>query len=206
MISSMSGRCRLGIIGVVFAAALAYSQTESQPQPLGDVARQARLAHQGTPASKVITNDDPGFSSSPNAPRLLANTDVLKIVSTDLGQAIELDIRVPADTTPIIRVDVNQNGAIDKGLDTYYGVHNNQSCTGYLIDDRHSTFCSTFLSKSELHVSLGADGKHFKWTIPKNELSSRAGGARFIVAYSSKNRGSGSFPSASFANPIRLTF
>jgi len=204
MIWSMSGRRRLGIIGVVFAAALAYSQTE--PQSLGDVARQARLAHQGTPASKVITNDDPGFSSSPNAPRLLANTDVLKIVSTDLGQAIELDIRVPADATPIIRVDVNQNGAIDRGLDTYYGVHNNQNCTGYLIDDRHSTFCNTFLSKSELHVSLGADGKHFKWTIPKNELSSRAGGARFIVAYSSKNRGSGSFPSASFANPIRLTF
>jgi len=200
----MSGRCRLGIIGVVFAAALASSQTE--PQPLGDVAREARLARKGEPASKVITNDDPGFSSSPNAPRLLANTDVLKIVSTDLGQAIELDIRVPADATPIIRVDVNQNGAIDRGLDTYYGVHNNQNCTGYLIDDRHSTFCNTFLSKSELHVSLGADGKHFKWTIPKNELSSRAGGARFIVAYSSKNRGSGSFPSASFANPIRLTF
>jgi len=202
--STMSGRRRLGTIGLIFAAALAYSQSE--PQSLGDVARQARLAHQGAAVSKVITNDDPGFSSSPNAPRLLANTDVLKIVSTDLGQAIELDIRVPADTTPIIKVDVNQNGAVDKGLDTYYGVHNNQNCTGYLIDDRHSTFCNSFLSKSELHVTLGADGKHFKWTIPKNELSSRTGEARLVVIYTSKSRGSGSFPSASFANPIRLIF
>jgi len=200
----MSGRCRWGIIGVVFAAALAYSQTD--PQSLGDAARQARLAHKGAQASKVITNDDPGFNASPIAPRLLANTDVLKIVSTDLGQAIELDIRVPADTTPIIKVDVNQNGAIDKGLDTYYGVHNNQNCTGYLIDDRHSTFCNSFLSRSGLTVTLGADGKHFKWTIPKNELSSRAGEARFIVSYSSKNHGGGYFPSASFSNPIRLTF
>ena len=181
----MSGRCRWGIIGVVFAAALAYSQTD--PQSLGDAARQARLAHKGAQASKVITNDDPGFNASPIAPRLLANTDVLKIVSTDLGQAIELDIRVPADTTPIIKVDVNQNGAIDKGLDTYYGVHNNQNCTGYLIDDRHSTFCNSFLSRSGLTVTLGADGKHFKWTIPKHELSSRASEARFVIGYASKN-------------------
>jgi len=204
MISSMSGRCCLGIIGVVFAAALAYPQTE--PQSLGDVARQARLAHQGTPASKVITNDDPGFNSSPNAPRLLANTDVLQVVSTDLGEAIELEIRVPADTTPIIKVDVNQNGVIDRDLDTYYGVANNKNCTGYLIDDRHSTFCNTFLSRSELRVFLAADGRHFKWTIPKNELSGRAREARFIVGYSSKKRGWGYFPSASFSNPIRLTF
>ncbi|MFI5089761.1 MAG: hypothetical protein ACHP7P_06855 [Terriglobales bacterium] len=200
----MSGRCRWGIIGFVLAAALAYSQTD--PQSLGDAARQARLAHKGAQASKVITNDDPGFNASPNAPRLLANTDVLKIVSTDLGQAIELDIRVPADTIPIIKVDVNQNGAIDKGLDTYYGVHNNQNCTGYLIDDRHSTFCNSFLSKSDLTVTLGADGKHFKWTIPKHELSSRAGEARFIVGYSSKNHGGGYFPSPWFSNPIRLIF
>lgn len=200
----MSCRCRWGIIGVVLAAALAYSQTD--PQSLGDAARQARLAHKGSPASKVITNDDPGFNASPIAPRLLANTDALKIVSTDLGQAIELDIRVPYDGTAIIRVDVNQNGAIDRGLDTYYGVHNNTRCTGYLIDERHSTYCNTFLSKSDLAVITTADGKHFKWTIPKNELGSRTGEARFIIVYTSKSRGSGSFPSASFANPIRLTF
>jgi len=202
--STMSGRRRLGIVGLIFAAALAHSQSE--PQPLGDVARQARLAHTGPTASKVITNDDVGFSSSPIAPRLLANTDVLKVVSTDLGQAIELDIRVPHDGTAIIRVDVNQNGAIDRGLDTYYGVANNKSCTGYLIDERHSTFCNTFLSKADLAVSVAADGKHFKWTIPKNELSSRTGEARLVVVYTSKSRGSGSFPSASFANPIRLIF
>ena len=198
----MAGLRHWGIIGLAFAATLACAQNSQQP--LGDAARQARLAHTGPVASRVITNDDPGFSSSPNASRVLANTDVLKVVSTDLGQAIELDIRVPFDASVIIRVDVNQNGAIDRNIDTYYGVHNNRACTGYLIDDRHSTFCNTFLSKADLAVTTPADGKHFKWTIPKNELSRRPGEARFIVVYTSKSHGSGSFPSASFANPIRL--
>jgi len=200
----MSGRCGWGIIALAFAGTLASGQN-NQPS-LGDAARQARLAHTGPAASRVITNDDAGFSSSPNASRLLANTEVLKVVSTDLGQAIELDIRVPFDATAILRVDVNQNGAIDRGVDTYYGVAKNKSCTGYLIDDRHSSYCNTFLSRADLAVTTPADGKHLKWTIPKNELSSRPGEARFIVVYTSKSRGSGAFPSASFANPIRLKF
>jgi hypothetical protein len=199
----MSGRNCWGCSALIFVAALACAQTDQQS--LGDAARQARLAHTGATTSKVITNDDPGFSSSPKASRVLANTDVLKVVSTDLGQAIELDIRVPFDASVVIRVDVNQNGAIDRNVDTYYGVHNNQACTGYLIDDRHSTYCNTFLSKADLAVTTPADGKHFKWTIPKNELSRRPGETRFIIVYTSKSHGSGSFPSASFANPIRLT-
>jgi hypothetical protein len=36
---------------------------------------------------------------------------------TELGEAIELDIRVSEDTTRLIRVDMNENGVIDQGVD-----------------------------------------------------------------------------------------
>jgi hypothetical protein len=59
MISSIKiGRLTLGVAGAVLAAALGYSQTETQP--LGDVARSAKVARKSAPAAQVFTNEDLG--------------------------------------------------------------------------------------------------------------------------------------------------
>jgi hypothetical protein len=70
---------------------------------------------------------------------------------------------------PMITVDVNQNGIIDKYLDRSYGERGNGSiCAQYLIDSKSWTTCGGAMSSSTLYRS----NSNYTFTIPLSELKS----------------------------------
>jgi len=205
---SMSYRPSLGIT-IVLATALAFSQT-NEPS-LGDVARDSKQAHPSKQSSKVITNNDLLAHTPAPAPgepdrQLVVKSDNVKVFYRKMGDRAEIMIEVPEGVLPTLRVDVNQDGAIDQ-QDTYYGVRNSTiPCAGYLISERLSTRCGALASDADLKVTSGGDGTDFIWSIPVQELSKDKDSVNFVIAYYSAGRGTNYFPSVSFSDPIKIKF
>ena len=78
-----------------------------------------------------------------------------------------------------IRVDVNQNGKVDAGIDTSYGIRGgsyNELCANYLLSETSSKGCGSLASKASLRVGFrstpSSPRPHPVWeyAIPKSEL------------------------------------
>jgi hypothetical protein len=206
---SMSYRPWLGITIVLFATALAFSQTDEPT--LGDVARASKQTHASKQSPKVITNSDlrahtPAPALGEPDRELVIKSDNVKVFYRRMGDRAEIMIEVPEGVLPTLRVDVNQDGAIDH-QDTYYAVRNSTiPCAGYLISERLSTRCGALASNADLKVTSGDDGTDFIWSIPVQELSRDKDRVNFVIAYYSEGRGTNYFPSVSFSDPIKIKF
>ena len=193
----------------LFATTLAVSQT-GEPA-LGDVARASKQAHASTKPSKVITNSDllphtpPPALGEPSR-QLVVKSDAVKVFYRKLGERAEVMIEVPDGVLPTLRVDVNQDGSIDR-QDTYYGVRDHTTpCAGYLTSERLNTSCGALASNAELKVTNGDEGTDFIWSIPIEELSHGKDGFNFVVAYYSEKLGTHYFPSVSFSDSVKVKF
>jgi hypothetical protein len=118
-----------------------------------------------------------------------------------------------------IEVDVNQNGVIDRNIDTLYGLISKQIgiCTGYLFDETASSPCGEFKSKAFLELSfrgtLREQKPHpvFRFTISKNELNQSGNVAHLVFTCYSAKRGYTSYPAVdktktfhSLSNTIKI--
>ena len=150
----------------------------------------------------------PGVKANPQSTNLLTTSE-LTILYKDLGADAVIGIRTPDKVVPNLLIDVNQNGTVDKEVDTYYSISNfNFPCNGYLVNMYGMDGCGSLVSKSTLRVSHSPDGFLTSiWIIPKTELSTVAGSASFVVWLVDTERHTSQWlPSTAFSNPYRLTF
>ena len=131
------------------------------------------LAVGGQGAREILRSNDHVISVRPAGDRVTFVLEAMTDTSNDMaGTYPQLDFAG-------IRVDVNQNGKVDKQIDTAYGISSgtrDQLCLQYLLTETSSTGCSGFPSKASLKVAFRAtpagSKPHPVWlyTIPKTEL------------------------------------
>jgi len=150
-----------------------------------------------------------------NEPLTLLNDGKLSVIYTDLGTRVHVEVQMPADAFASLEFDVNGNGAIDQGVDIYYGVRaNGTGCNGYLVGifptasglTEEVSQCWTRRSESEIQVQALGKFKKFTWLLPKEEIARHPGSfVQFIVRF---NNGESEFyfPSRPFINPIRISW
>jgi hypothetical protein len=121
-----------------------------------------------------------------------------------LGDSAKLTLQVRPGDSPVLFVDVNGNGRIDRG-DTAYGLTNDERpCTQYLLGPDRTSLCGSFHSRGALEVKNDSDWTRYIWTIPKSELSREGRSVQFVVSvYSSATHKWAAYPSEPFSNPVR---
>lgn len=140
-----------------------------------------------------------------SAPRpVLAATGVL-VFYEGLSESAKLTLQVHRGDSPVLFVDVNGNGRIDRG-DTAYGLTNDERpCTQYLLGPGKTSPCGTFHSRGALEVKNDADWTRYIWTIPKSELSREGKSVQFVVnVYSPATSKWAAYPSEPFTNAVRI--
>jgi len=157
--------------------------------------------------AQLLVSVGAGGTPAPSGTVLYEQTGVT-ISYKDLGLSLEISVTAPDWVSPAIRVDVNQNGVIDRQIDTYYALRDGGQCNGFLVDARAMTSCGALVSASELAIShTNPTARRVTWTIPKDELNLRGRDADFIVSlYDPRNRTSRYVPSESFARPFHVPF
>ena len=135
---------------------------------------------------------------------LLATAGV-SIFYESLGEIAKITLQVHTGDSPVLYVDVNANGRIDRG-DTAYGLTNDERpCTSYLLAAGKTTFCGTFHSGGALQVKTQGDSTRYIWTIPKSELSRDGKSAQYTVGvYSPATRKWTAYPSEPFTDPAKI--
>jgi len=144
-------------------------------------------------------------TAAPPEPKPLLATPGVSLFYESLGENAKLTLQVHSGDSPVLYVDVNGNGRIDRG-DTAYGLTNDERpCTNYLLGPGMTTPCGTFHSRGALQVKNAGDLTRYIWTIPKSELSRDGKSVQFTVGiYSSATRKWAAYPSEPFANPVRI--
>jgi len=67
---------------------------------------------------------------------------------------VTLSIQAPQNVFPSVQVDVNGNGVLDPGLDTYYATQTGLACNGYLLGVGSNTECGKFPSSGSVKFSI----------------------------------------------------
>jgi hypothetical protein len=119
------------IIVIVIVLLLVGSVFFNRPLPFRDWI----VAQLVKPPRPVNPGPDPGPSPKPeppdpwvlihvtkNVPVTLLSNGTISAIYEDLGDSATLSIQTPQDVFPSINVDVNGNGVLDPGLDTYYSM------------------------------------------------------------------------------------
>jgi hypothetical protein len=100
----------------------------------------------------------------------------------------------------ILAVDVNQNRAIDSGVDTLYGASaDGARCTSYFLGEDKTTRCNGFPSLSTLRRVQDGDSWIDKWDIPIRELDPNGQKAEVVIQTWSKETGTRRYPGPPFA-------
>ncbi len=122
-----------------------------------------------------------------------------------MGSIAKLSLLVHKGDSPVINVDLNASGRIDKG-DTGYALTNDDNpCTMYLLGGGATTLCGTFHSGSALQVKDQGDTILYVWTIPKSELNPDGKSVPIVVrVYSTAAKRWASYPSEPFTAPLIL--
>ena len=143
--------------------------------------------------------------AAPPAPKPVLTAAGVSVFYEGLGESAKLTLRVHNGDSPVLFVDVNGNGRIDRG-DTAYGLTNDERpCTQYLLGPGKTSLCGTFHSRGALEVKNDGDWTRYIWTIPKSELSREGKSAQFVVnVYSSATSKWAAYPSEPFTNPVRI--
>lgn len=143
--------------------------------------------------------------AAPPAPKPLLATAGVSLFYESLGESAKLTLQVHSGDSPVLYVDVNGNGRIDRG-DTAYGLTNDDHpCTEYLLGPGKTTLCGTFHSRGALEVKNEGETARYVWTIPKSELSRDGKSVQFVIGvYSTASKKWASYPSEPFANPVRI--
>ena len=143
--------------------------------------------------------------AAPPAPKPLLATADVSLFYESLGESAKLTLQVHSGDSPVLYVDVNGNGRIDRG-DTAYGLTNDERpCTNYLLGPGKTTFCGTFHSRGALEVKNEGDSTRYIWTVPKSELSRDGKSVQFVIGvYSAATKKWAVYPSEPFTNPARI--
>jgi len=130
-------------------------------------------AQVGIAAKNLIQNKDHLVAVRSSGDRVIFAMEALRSTRNYLrGKFPDLDFAS-------IRVDVNQNGKVDAGIDTSYGIKDgsyNGLCANYLISETSSQVCGSLASKASLRVDFRATASSsrphpvWEYSIPKSEI------------------------------------
>lgn len=119
------------------------------------------------------------------------------------GEIAKITLLVHKGDSPVIYVDLNASGRIDKGDTGYALTHDDNPCTMFLLGGGATTPCGTFHSRSSLQVKDGGESITYVWTIPKSELSTGGKSVPIVVrVYSTTTKSWASYPSEPFTDPL----
>ena len=131
------------------------------------------LAQAAAAAQNLVQNKDHLVAVRSSGNRVIFAMEALRSTRNYLrGKFPDLDFTS-------IRVDVNQNGKVDSGIDTSYGIKGgsyNELCANYLISETSSKGCGSLTSKASLRVDFRATPNSsrphpvWEYSIPKNEI------------------------------------
>ena len=131
------------------------------------------LVQAATVAQNLVQNKDHLVSVRSSGDRVIFAMEALRSTRNYLrGKFPDLDFTS-------IRVDVNQNGKVDAGIDTSYGLKGgsyNELCSSYLISESSSKGCGSLVSKASLRVDFRATPNSsqphpvWEYSIPKSEV------------------------------------
>jgi hypothetical protein len=136
---------------------------------------------------------------------LFAN-GAITVLFQNLQDTVRLSIETPQNVFPSVDVDVNANGIVDPGVDTYYGLtETGQACAGFLVSATASTRCGQFQSSAALQFTRLDTVNKTIWTIPKSEIQQHPETfIQFVVVFSSPGAPAWAFPSLPFNSPARV--
>ena len=106
--------------------------------------------------------------------KVLYDSRGVMVVLSETIETMEFCVRAPESVYASIMVDRNQNGRIDRGVDTLYALDQDKQriCTAYLLGVQHTTFCGGFKSEAQLTDIRHEHGQwQYTFSIPKRELS-----------------------------------
>lgn len=143
--------------------------------------------------------------AAPPEPKPLLATAGVSLFYESLGESAKLTLQVHSGDSPVLYVDVNGNGRIDRG-DAAYGLTNDERpCTNYLLGPGMTSPCGTFHSRGALQVRNEGDSTRYIWTVPKSELSRDGKSMQFVIGvYSAAAKRWAAYPSEPFTNPVRI--
>jgi len=153
----------------------------------------------------AFPGDEPGVQQAEK--REIFRNELLSVHYRNLGADVEIDLIVSESISPAILVDVNQNGAVDSGVDTDYAVSKGNPCNAYLYDYGRTSGCGGFISKSTLTMTAAPGGREYAWVIPKGEASTGTNSIHFIVKlYDLRTKDWHVYPSGTFSDPFKINF
>jgi len=105
-----------------------------------------------------------------------------------------------------IDVDVNQNGAVDQGIDVSFNVDSSRHvCKSYMRSMNGYTLCNIFDFAAAVRVGHDGDVNVLAWTIPLKELTSSRDSISFqIVTWDASNQRSTRYPGPTFRTVYRI--
>lgn len=152
----------------------------------------------------------PSMMGHASAPRTLFDRDGVEVVAVETEKTIDFTVDTPENVHVRVLADRDQNGQIDRLVDTGYGlVHGRpRLCTQYLIDERTSTFCGGLQSAARLsQFTVGQGRRKYVLSIPKEELSAGLDSASFVLRFGNTNTHTWtSYPSPSFQRALHWQY
>ena len=140
---------------------------------------------------------------------VLYHSSEVEVIASETVETIEFCVRAPESVYASIRVDRNQNGSVDSGVDTLYGVTLNEHiCTAFLRPGGATTFCGIFHSEAQLtDVRHEHDRWEYTLSVPKRELSFSSQSAWIgITFWDDPRRAVWYFPRGDFKTSIHIRY
>ena len=139
----------------------------------------------GSYAVELRPSGEPGFGGAlTGKPSLELGGGDLQVFYKDLGRDVVFTLRSAG--LPVLHLDVNGNGAVDRTVDLTYAVFpNGQPCIQYLRVQGDPAECGTFRSSASARAQRSGGIWEVTWTIPKTEVSDadekRSAGNRAVL-------------------------
>jgi hypothetical protein len=105
--------------------------------------------------------------------KVLYRSGEVEVIASETAETMDFCVRASESVFASIKVDRNQNGRIDRGVDTMYSLTpDNLICTVFLLGPGVDTFCGRFVSEAKL-TDMRHENGHWEYTysVPKRELS-----------------------------------
>jgi hypothetical protein len=109
--------------------------------------------------------------------KVLYDQDGVKVRASETVTTMEFLVHAPDTVYVSIRVDRNQNGRLDKGVDTMYSTTTDKKdmCTVLLLGPRATNGCGGFVSDVKLTgMRLERSEWEYTYSIPKRELGANS--------------------------------
>ncbi len=143
--------------------------------------------------------------------KVLYHSGEVEVIASETAETIEFCVRAPESVYASIRVDRNQNGSVDSGVDTLYGVTLKEHiCTAFLLlrPSGATTFCGKFYSEAQL-TDVRHDHNSWEYTlsVPKRELSFASQSAWIAITFWDDSRQARwHFPRGDFKRSIHIPY